>query len=58
MVGAAALGAGVVTVAGGHTLVAPLLANVEGEGLRVLCDVGRDAVLANTRVGQVVLGIC
>jgi hypothetical protein len=58
VVGAAAVGADVVTVAGSLTLVAPLLANVEGEGLRVLSDVGRDTVFANTRVGQVILRIC
>lgn len=54
MVGTAAVGASVVAVAVGHALVAPLLADVERKGLRVLGDVGRDAVLANARVGQLV----
>jgi hypothetical protein len=54
VVGTAAVGASVVAVAVGHALVAPLLADVERKGLRVLGDVGRDAVLANARVGQLV----
>lgn len=58
VVGTAAVGAGVVTVAVVHTLVAPLLADEEGESLRVLGDVGRDAVFANARVGQGVLRAC
>ena len=44
--------AGVVAVAVVDTVTAPLLADVEGECLRVLGDVGRDAVLADARVGQ------
>lgn len=54
VVGTAAVLAGVVAVASGHTLVAPLLADEEGESLRVLCDVGRDAIVANAGVGQLV----
>jgi hypothetical protein len=55
VVSTAAVGAGVVTVAVGDTLVAPLLADVEGEGLRVFGDVRGDAVLTNARVSQIIL---
>jgi hypothetical protein len=54
VVGAAAVGASVVSVAVGYTLGAPLLADVEGESLRVLGNVGRDAVFANAGVSQIV----
>jgi len=57
VVSTAGVGAGVVAVAAGDTLVAPLLADVEGKGLRVFGDVGGDAVFANARVGQVVLEV-
>jgi hypothetical protein len=43
---------GVVTIAVGNTLGAPCLANVEGESLGVLGDVGSDIVFADTAVGQ------
>lgn len=58
MISTASVGACVVAVAAGDTLVAPFLADVEGESLRVLGDVGGDAVFANARVGQVVLEVC
>lgn len=54
MVGTASVLAGVVTVAVINAVVAPLLADEEGEGLRILGDVGNDAVLAHTLVGQVI----
>lgn len=57
MISTAGVGAGVVAVAAGDTLIAPLLTDVEGEGLRVFGDVGGDAVLANARVGQGVLEV-
>lgn len=41
-----------VTTTTSDTLVAPFLTDVEGEGLGVLGDVGRDVVLANTLVGE------
>jgi hypothetical protein len=37
---------------GGDALSAPCLADVEGEGLRVLSDVGRNVVLADAAVGK------
>lgn len=53
-----ALGAtGVVAVAVVDALIAPRLADEEGEGLRVLGNVGGDAVFANAGVGQLVLWI-
>lgn len=55
----AALGAaGAIAVAVVHTLVAPLLTDEEGECLRVLGDVGRDAVVAHAGVGQCCLVVC
>lgn len=51
---AAVGGAGIVGAAGGHALVAPFLADEEGEGLGVLGDVGAQAVGAFAVVGQVV----
>jgi hypothetical protein len=57
VISTAGVGAGVVAVAAGDTLIAPLLTDVEGEGLRVFGDVGGDAVLANARVGQGVLEV-
>jgi hypothetical protein len=44
--------ADVVAVAASNTLCAVCLAYVEGEGLRVLGDVGCDAVFADAAVGQ------
>ena len=55
MVGTAAVGAGVIAVAVGYTLVAPFLADVEGKRLRVLGNVGGDAVFADAGVGQRIL---
>lgn len=54
MVRTTALGASVIAVAVVYTLVAPFLADVERKSLRVLSDVGRDAVFANTSVAQLV----
>lgn len=54
MVGTAGVGAGVVAVAVGDTLVTPFLADEERKSLRVLGDVGGDTVLANAAVGQLV----
>jgi hypothetical protein len=48
----ALVGAGVGTVAGCDALVAPFLADEEGQCLRVLRDVGRDTVIADAAVGQ------
>lgn len=50
-----ALGASVIAVAVIYTLCAPFLADVERKSLRVLSNVGRDAVFANTSVAQLVL---
>jgi hypothetical protein len=55
VVGTAGVGAGVVAVAVGDTLVTPFLADEERKSLRVLGDVGGDTVLANAAVGQLVL---
>jgi hypothetical protein len=44
--------AGVVAVAVVNAVVAPLRADEVGQSLRVLCNVGRDAVFADTGVGQ------
>lgn len=52
VVGTAAVLAGSVAVAVGDTLVAPLLADEEGQRLGVLGDVGGDAVIADTAVAQ------
>jgi len=52
VVGAALVGASVVTVAGFDALVAPLLADEKGQRLHVLRDVGGHAVLADAAVGQ------
>jgi len=54
MIGSALAPAGVVAIAGSHTVVTPSLANEEGQCLRVLRDVGDNAVFAHTRVGQVI----
>jgi len=48
MVGPALAPAGVVAIAVGHTVVAPGLADEEGQRLRVLGDVWNDAVFAHT----------
>lgn len=56
MVGTAAVGAGVVTVAASDALVTPFLTDVEGKCLRVLGDVGRNSVFANASVCQRILG--
>lgn len=50
---AAVGGAGVVAAARRHALVAPFLADEEGEGLRVLGHVGAEAVAAFAVVGQI-----
>ena len=47
--------AGAVAVAVLHALRAPLGADEVGEGLRVLSDVGGDAIIAHAAVRQVVL---
>lgn len=52
MVCSARIGAGVVTAAVLYALGAPFGANVEGEGLGVLCDVGGDAVVADAGIGK------
>lgn len=44
--------ASVVALAGSNTLVTPGLADEERECLRVLCDVGNDAILTHAGVGQ------
>lgn len=54
MVGTAAAGAGVVAVAVAFALVAPLLADEEGNRLGVLSNVGSDTIFANAGVGQLV----
>lgn len=48
-------GASVVAIAVVYTLGAPFLADVERKSLRVLGNVGGDAVFANASVGQLVL---
>lgn len=47
MIRTAGAGTRVVAVAAAYTLVAPFLADVEGESLRVCGDIGGDAVFAN-----------
>lgn len=44
--------------AGGDAVCAPLLADVVGEGLGVCREVGRDAVVADARGVEGVLGLC
>lgn len=46
--------AGRIVAAVGDAVVSPLLADEEGQGLRVLGDVGRQAVVADALVGEVV----
>lgn len=58
VVGTAGGSAGAVAFAVVHALRAPLGADEVGEGLRVLGDVGRDAVIAHAVVGQVILWLC
>lgn len=50
----ALVGACIVTVAVLGAVVTPLLADEEGQGLRVLSNVGNNAVLAHAAVGQIV----
>lgn len=54
MIGTALVGACIVTVAVLGAVVTPLLADEEGQGLRVLSNVGNNAVLAHAAVGQIV----
>ena len=54
MLCAAVAGAVAVGAAVGDALVAPLLTDVEGEGLGVLGDVGAEAVTADAGEGELV----
>jgi len=58
VVGAAVVRAGVVLAAAFDALVAPFLANVEGDGLRVLGYVGGLAVCADAAVGEGIRVTC